>query len=180
MHSKRKTILYIAASLDGFIAAPGDDLSFLDIAESKGEDYGYGDFVSTVDTIVMGRKTYDWVMKNAPDFVHADKETYIITRTPRPPQGSAQFYTGNLKELIEDLKSRDGKNIFIDGGAEIVRELLKEKLIDEFIVFIIPVLLGAGVRLFLEGFPGQELKFVGSMEYKKTGVVGLMYKRKDM
>ncbi|MBD3275107.1 MAG: dihydrofolate reductase, partial [Candidatus Marinimicrobia bacterium] len=60
--NKRKLILYIACSLDGYIAAPDDDLSFLDRVQKEGEDYGYADFVSSVDTVILGRKTYDWVM----------------------------------------------------------------------------------------------------------------------
>lgn len=79
----RKLILYIASSLDGFIAKPNDDLSFLSIVHKEGEDYGYADFISTVDTVILGRKTYDWVLNHAA-FPHADKNAYVITSTERP------------------------------------------------------------------------------------------------
>ena len=59
----RKLFIYIACSLDGYIAKPNDDLSFLDVAAKEGEDYGYADFISKIDTVIIGRKTYDWVMK---------------------------------------------------------------------------------------------------------------------
>ena len=175
----RNVILYIAASLDGFIAAPNDDLSFLSLVEKNGEDYGYTDFIKTVDTVILGRKTYDWVMKHASAFLHTDKETYIITRTARPGNENVNFYTGNLKELVQNLKKKAGKNIFVDGGAEIVHELLLENLIDEFIISVIPVLLGKGVRLFNDGRPELYLELVRSKQYK-TGLIQLYYKTARM
>jgi len=178
MTGNRKVILYIATSLDGYIAGPNDDLSFLSIVEQEGEDYGYADFVKSVDTVILGRKTYDWVMKQVPEFLHADKESYIITRTPQPGKGKTNFYTGDLKELIIRLKSERGKNIFVDGGAEIVNELLRQKLIDEFIISVIPILLGDGTRLFKDGCPGQTLKFVEARKFD-TGLLQLHYKRTD-
>ena len=113
----RKVILYIATSLDGYIAQPNDDLSFLDIVAQEGEDYGYADFIKTVDAVIVGRKTYDKVINMGYDFPHADKEAYVITRTPKASIGSVNFYNGNLKTLVEKLKSEEGKNIFCDGGA---------------------------------------------------------------
>ena len=142
----RKVILYIATSLDGYIAQPNDDLSFLSIVEQEGQDYGYADFVKTVDAVIVGRKTYDKVISMGFDFPHADKDAYIITRTPRPSLGSIKFYTGDLKSLVDRLKSENGKNIFCDGGAEIVNELLKDDLIDEFIISVIPILVGNGTK----------------------------------
>jgi len=174
MTPKRKVLLYIAMSLDGYIAKTGDDLSFLSMVDQPGEDFGYSEFYSTVDTVIVGRKTYDWVMKQVPEFPHADKESYIITRTPRPAVGKTQFYTGSLKDLVARLQNEPGKNIFVDGGAEVVNELLRENLIDEFTIAIIPILLGEGVRLFKEGFPEQALKLVGVKGYEK-GLVQVRY-----
>ncbi len=144
----RKVILYIATSLDGYIAKPNDDLSFLSIVEQEGQDYGYADFVKTVDTVIVGRKTYDKVISMGFDFPHADKDAYIITRTPRPTVGSVKFYSGDLKTLVGKLKTESGKNIYCDGGAEMVNELLKDNLIDEFIISVIPILVGNGTKLF--------------------------------
>ena len=174
----RKVILYIATSLDGYIAKPNDDLSFLSIVEKEGEDYGYADFIKSVDTVIIGRKTYDWVMANVPEFVHADKNSFIITRTARPDIGKAKFYTGNLKDLIIKLKAEQGKNIFVDGGAEIVHELLKENLIDEFIISIIPILVGDGLKLFKDGRPEQKLELISTKQFDK-GLTQLHYKRAD-
>lgn len=111
--NNRKLILYISCSLDGYIAKPNDDLSFLSIVQKEDEDYGYNDFVKTVDTIIVGRKTYDWVIGQGYDFSHADKESYIITRQERSKQGNLTFYNGDLRTLLTELKEKNGENIFI-------------------------------------------------------------------
>ena len=173
----RKLIVYIATSADGFIAKPNDDLGFLSIVEQPGEDYGYHAFIESIDTVIIGRKTYDWVMKQVPEFPHADKNTYVITRTARPAIGKTQFYTGNLKELVTRLKSESGKDIFCDGGAEIVNALLKEKLVDELIISVIPVLVGSGTRLFSDHNPEQLLELVSVKHFEK-GLMQVRYATK--
>jgi dihydrofolate reductase len=170
----RKLIVYISTSLDGFIAKPNDDLSFLSIVEHDGEDYGYNEFVNSVDTVLVGRKTFDWVMTQVPEFPHADKLTFVITRTKRASIGNTHFYTGSIPELVQSLKNESGKNIFCDGGAEIVNELLKENLIDELIISIVPILVGNGTRLFNDTRPELNLKLISSQQFEK-GLVQLHY-----
>ncbi|MCE7066116.1 dihydrofolate reductase family protein [Dyadobacter sp. CY326] len=172
----RKLTLYIATSVDGYIAAPGDDLGFLGKVEKEGEDYGYADFIGQVDTVIVGRRTYDWVMQHVPEFSHADKETYIITRTPQERIGNIQFYTGDIGELVQILKARAGKTIFCDGGAEVVHQLLSRGLIDDFVISIIPIFVGDGIRLFKDGRPGGDLELVSAKSYD-TGLVQLHYSR---
>lgn len=174
MKNKRKLILYIAMSLDGYIADKLDGLEFLSIVEKEGEDYGYADFVKTTDTIIIGRKSYDKVLSMGFEYPHTDKKVYIITRTKRPDVGNFQFYNGNLPELVNKLKSEGGKQIYCDGGAEIANELLTNNLIDELIISIIPVLLGDGVRLFKDGRPTQNLQLVSTKQFEK-GLTQLHY-----
>jgi dihydrofolate reductase len=174
----RKVILYIATSLDGYIAQPNDDLSFLSIVEQEGQDYGYADFIKTVDAVIVGRKTYDKVISMGFDFPHADKDAYVITRSPKPNIGSVKFYTDDLKSLVEKLKSENGKNIFCDGGAEIINELLKKDLIDEFIISVIPILVGNGTKLFKDGRPERKLELISVKSFDK-GLTQLHYKRAD-
>lgn len=173
----RKVVLYIATSLDGYIATNDGDLNFLSSVEQEGEDYGYYDFVKSVDAVIVGRKTYEKVLSMGFDFPHTDKEAYIITRTPRPSIGSVQFYTGKLKSLVEELKSKEGKNIYCDGGAEIVNELMKHDLIDEYIISVIPVFLGDGIRLFKDGRSEQKLELLSAKSFDK-GLVQLYYRQK--
>ncbi len=175
----RTLILYIATSLDGYIAKPDDDLSFLKLVEKEGEDYGYAEFTANVDTIILGRKTYDWVAKEmGPSYYdNGNRNVYVITRTERPDMGKTTFYTENLTELVQRLKNENGKSIYCDGGAEIVNELLKSDQIDELIISVIPVLVGNGTRLFKDGRPEQQLELVNVKTFD-TGLIQLHYKRK--
>jgi dihydrofolate reductase len=175
----RKLSLFIASSLDGYIAKPNDDLSFLKMVEKEGEDYGYAAFTETIDTLILGRKTYDYVVQEIGTsfYDNGHRDIYVITRTDRPQAGRTIFYSGNLAELVNRLKSEQGKNIYCDGGAEVIHELLKHDLIDELIISVIPVLLGNGTRLFKDGRPEQLLEFVNVKAFE-TGLVQLHYKRK--
>ncbi|MES2240703.1 MAG: dihydrofolate reductase family protein [Bacteroidota bacterium] len=177
----RTLTIYIATSLDGYIAKPNNDLSFLKLVEKEGEDYGYAEFIATIDTIILGRKTYDWVLKEigTSHYDNGDRNVYVITRTERESVGRTTFYTGNLTEFVKQLKTQNGKNIYCDGGAEIINELLKNDLIDEFIISVIPVFLGNGTRLFKDGRPEQQLELVSTKTFD-TGLTQLHYKRKSM
>jgi len=175
----RKLSVFIATSLDGYIAKPNDDLGFLKLVEKEGEDYGYAEFKANIDTIIIGRKTYDWVQREigTSHYDNGERNVYVITRTERQNVGKTTFYTGNITSLVKQLKSETGKNIYCDGGAEIVNELLKSDLIDEFIISIVPVLVGNGTRLFKDGRPEQLLELVNSKTFD-TGLIQLHYKRK--
>ncbi|MGD9993353.1 MAG: dihydrofolate reductase family protein [Salinivirgaceae bacterium] len=175
----RTVSIFIATSLDGYIAKPNDDLSFLKTVEKKGEDYGYSRFTSTIDTLILGRKTYDWVLKEigAAHYDNGERDVYVITRTARPAVGKTQFFTGNPGDLVRQLKIQKRKNIYCDGGAEIINELLKQDLIDELIISVVPVLLGQGTRLFNNDRPEQLLQLVNTKAFD-TGLVQLHYRRK--
>ncbi len=172
---KRKVVVFIAASIDGFIATNDGDLSFLSAVEKEGEDYGYAAFISTVDTVVLGKKTYDKVIAMGYPFPHADKEAYIITRTAKEAIGATQFYTGDVVELVQQLKQQEGRTIFIDGGAYVVNRLLQAKLIDEIYLSIIPVLLGSGIALFEPHNPLQKMQLLHTQSFD-TGLVQLHYR----
>ena len=175
----RKLSLFIASSLDGYIAKPDDDLSFLKLVEKEDEDYGYAKFTSTIDTIIIGRKTFDYVFKEIgpSHYDNGERDVYVITRTERPDLGRIKFYTGDLTDLVNKLKSQNGKNIYCDGGAEVINELLKNDLIDELIISVVPILLGNGTKLFKDGRPEQSLEFV-TLKVFETGLIQVHYKRK--
>lgn len=175
----RKISLFIAMSLDGFIAKPNDDLSFLKLVEKEGEDYGYTEFISKIDTIIIGRKTYDYVVREigASHYDNGQRDVYVITRSEKPQTGRTTFYTGKITELVKQLKSKKGEDIYCDGGAEIINELLRHDLIDELVISVIPILLGNGTRLFQDGRPEQALEFVTAKTFD-TGLTQLHYTRK--
>jgi len=172
----RKVIVYIAMSIDGYIARPDGDLDWLSAVEVAGEDYGYGEFIKTVDTVILGRKTYDKILSLGTPFWHSGKQCYVITRTAKPTEGDINFYTGDIPALLEQIRKQPGKNIFVDGGAQIVNECMKHQLVDEFIISIIPVFLGSGIVLFNEGRPEMKMKLAGSKSFP-SGLLQLHYTR---
>ena len=176
MEFKRKVVLYIAQSLDGYIARADGDIGWLSTVEREGEDYSYSEFIESVDTVIMGRKTYDKVLSFGIEFPHRDKKCYVLSRTKREPDGNVQFYSGDAAELIRSIRNGEGKDIFIDGGAEVVREFAAVDLIDEYTISIIPVLIGGGIRLFKETGREIMLRLTSSRAYE-SGLVQLKYER---
>lgn len=99
MKPNRKVMLYIAMSLDGYIATKDNSLEFLSMVEQEGQDYGYNDFIQSVDAVIIGRKTYEKVIAMGYAYPHTDKDVYIMTRTARPSIGNFKFYTGDLTQM---------------------------------------------------------------------------------
>ena len=147
----RPVTLYIATSQDGFIAGPEGSLEFLEGVHLEGEDYGYHAFLSGVDTVVVGRKTYASVRDMGMDYPHTDKQVFIYSRTPHSTGDHTQVHTGSPTEHVRLLKSMDGQEIYCEGGAEIAHQLLEAHLIDRIILSTIPVRLEAGTLLFEYG-----------------------------
>ncbi len=177
--NNRKLILYISMSLDGFLATNDDDLSWLSIVEKEGEDYGYVEFNNLVDTYIVGRTTYDTVLKLTGGTFPPAKQhkCYVITRQDRKSENGVTFYNGDIGNLINELKNKEGKNIFCDGGGQIVKLLMEKNLIDEYRISVIPIILGDGKRLFNGGTPMINLKALPSEQYE-SGLVQLRYKKK--
>ncbi len=175
----KKVILYIAMSLDGYIAKSDDDISWLSIVEQGNEDYGYQAFVNSIDTVLMGRKTYEKVLTFGIEFPHKGRKCYIITNSLQGKNDDVEFYGGDLVTLINNIKlqSVTDKNIFVDGGAKLANKMIQLNLIDEFVISIIPIFLGDGIRLFNTGIPEQQLNLVKSESFP-SGLVQLTYRRK--
>lgn len=166
-------MLFIATSLDGFIARPDGGIDWL----FSDADYGYAAFFDSIDTVVMGRKTHELALTFGPPYVYQGKANYVFShRQAGSRDTNAEFVAGNPKDLIRLLQSHAGKDIWLVGGAELVRDFLAEDLIDEFIVSIHPVILGAGIPLFPT--PGHELslQFKNSISFGR-GLVQLHYER---
>ncbi|ALI98697.1 dihydrofolate reductase family protein [Rufibacter tibetensis] len=171
----RQVVLYIAMSLDGYIAKEDDNIDFLSLVKRPGEDYGYHAFQHTVDTLIWGRRTYDKVLSfGMPEFPHKDKKCYVLSKTKTGKDVNVEFYGGDLRDLISSLKQKPGKDIYFDGGSEVVAALLKDQLIDKLIISVIPHLLGSGIRLFKDGRPEQYLTFTKSISFA-SGLVQLWY-----
>ena len=144
-----KVVLFIAMSLDGYISRKDDDISWLNMVDREGEDYGYKEFCTTVGSYIVGRKTYDKVMQMVGNFPPAEQfKAYILSRSLSGERDGVTFYNGDVLELVNRLKAGSSKNIYCDGGGEIVKLLMDNRLVDEYTISIIPHILGDGKRLF--------------------------------
>ena len=160
-------------SLDGFIAKKDDSLDFLSMVDVPNEDYGYAEFTNTIDTVIWGRKTFDKVKSFGLDIPHADKKVYVISKSKQGIDGHVE-YSNDVVDLVKKLKSEEGKDIYCDGGAEIVTLLLNSALFDRIIISVIPHILGDGIRLFKENNLEQKLSLKKSVSYP-SGLVQLCY-----
>ncbi len=165
----RKIILYIACSLDGYIAGKNGDISWL----FHDADYGYKKFYSSVDTILCGRKTYE-TAKKFEKIPFDGKQVLVFSRNAMPLPANAVRSTSPVSSAKSLLNQR-GKNIWLCGGSQIISALLNAKLCHEIIVSIHPIILGGGIPLFA-GLKGrQKLKLIKSSSFK-SGLVQLSYK----
>lgn len=159
---ERKVILYIAVSLDNYIARDNDDVDWLvGDGSNPNVDNGYEEFYKNIDTVIMGKSTYDQVLTFG-EYPYKDSKGYVYTRNKIESNEYVEFTCEDPKELITRLKNQNGKNIWIVGGADIVDIFLKEDLIDEFIIATIPTILGKGIPLFKENNKEVKLKLVES------------------
>jgi dihydrofolate reductase len=154
-------IVYIATSLDGYIAREDHSIDWLmDLPNPDKSDYGFSEFLDRLDGIIMGRKTFEIVLgfeqwpyaKPVPIFVLSNSLLVL----PEKLLGKAELVTGRLKDILNSLKKRGINNLYVDGGKT-VQSFLKEDLIDEMTITRIPILLGAGIPLFDKN--SLELKF---------------------
>jgi len=178
-NESRKIIVYIATSADGYIARPDGDVEWLNRRASA--DYGIREFYSTIDTILWGRKTYDWLL----DYSRKHGKTkglfdtklanYVFSHKPpkRAPPG-VEFVTEPVKEFAARLRAIPGKQIWMMGGGGLIASFLDAGEIDEFDIHIIPVLIGEGIPLIAPRHRDVPLRLRTSRKYP-DGVVRVRY-----
>jgi dihydrofolate reductase len=178
--SKRKIIVYIATSADGFIARPDGDVEWLN-RRPDNIDYGMRAFYRTIDTILFGRKTYDWAL--AYQKKHGIKGSmfdskvanYIFSKKPPKRVASgATFVTEPLKTFIRRLRTKPGKNIWMMGGGKLIASFLDIGQIDEFDIHVIPTLIGKGIPLIAPRHRDIPLRLLSARSFP-DGVVRLRY-----
>ncbi|WP_214784639.1 dihydrofolate reductase family protein [Exiguobacterium sp. s183] len=153
-----KVVLYIAMSLDGKIARLNDQLDWLFAVEGDG-DNGYAEFFKTVGAVIMGRKTYEEVLKlEEGDYPYKDIPNYILTRQPDREAEHVTFTDEPIEELIHRLKGEVDQDIWLIGGGEVIKAAMEYDLIDRYEIAIAPVVLGEGIPLFPEGTKETKLR----------------------
>lgn len=175
-----KTKLYIACSVDGFIAREDGSIDWLNEYENNTKtDYGYSEFYASIGTVLMGRKTYEQVLGFG-KWPYGDKKVYVFTRQKKPlkREENVEFISGNIEEFVRNLKKEAEQDLWLVGGSQLIKEFLKENLIQDFIIFIVPVVLGSGIPLF--DHIGKEIRLVaGNLEKYENGLVKIEYKSHD-
>ena len=174
-----KIVLYLAMSVDGYIADEGGGVSWLVGDGSEPDAPGsYPAFLDTVDAIVMGWTTYhQLVTELSPDsWPYEGRPWYVVPHRQDENQREIFLWNGELTELADKLKGEHEGNVWICGGASVAGQLLKEGRIDKLWLSIIPTVLGKGVRLFPELSQELPLKLVGTEHW--NGIVDLVYERR--
>ncbi len=169
----RKVNLFIACSLDGYIAGPKGEIDWL---FSDG-DYGYAKFYKSVDAIIMGRKTYELSL-GFDKWPHPGKKTYVLSRRKSNKADTRVEFASNGVELTKKLLKEKGKLIWLVGGGQAIKDLLNANLIDEYVISIHPVILGSGIPLFTGIKKQHGLKLHG-VEKFNSGLVQLKYMAKE-
>lgn len=176
-----KIQLYIAMSLDGYIARNDGGLDWLDGLDNPDKtDYGYGDFITGIDLIIMGRKTYDIVCGFDMPWPYKDIKTYVVSRHSQVKiKTPLTFHLDHMdSKQLDKLRNDSAKNIWLMGGGELVSAFLDLRAVDEMILCLIPVILGRGIPLFPGSSEESSWRLSEATPYK-SGAVILTYHRKE-
>lgn len=175
----KKIILYIAASLDQRIAEADGGLEWLtEFPNPEKTDYGYKDLLASVDTVIMGGRTYREILNMDAIWPYPEQMTYVISHHNWEAKENVRFITENIIETISELRNEEGKNIWLVGGGELISMLLAANLIDEMHITYIPVILGKGIPLFPEQSKGSKWELIESMTLN-SDVLVVKYSKKS-
>ncbi len=171
--------LYIATSLDGFIARENGSIDWLTKYENNPEtDYGYSEFYASIGKVLMGRKTYEQALGFG-EWPYREKKSYIFTRQKEPMrrENNVEFVSEDIGEFVRQLKRNTEEDIWLVGGSQIIKVFFEENLVQDLIVFVVPIILGSGIPLF--DHIGKEIGFrTGRVERYENGLVKLEYEVK--
>lgn len=176
---KRKVILYISQSLDGYIADQDGNVNWiLGNDENYESDYGYETFIKDIDTVILGSKTYKQIKNDlSPDkWVYEDLQSYVLTSEQIEAAEKIKHVNAKVKDLIDKLRQEKGKNIWICGGANLANQCVKEDLIDEYQITTVPIILGTGIRLFEE--TNQQIQLVLKKVKEENGLITGIYTKR--
>jgi dihydrofolate reductase len=167
--------VYIAVSLDGYIARADGSIDWLDAMHWPGEDYGYAEFFAAIDTIVLGRATYDKVLTFGA-WQFAGRQVVVLTHRPLVSEHGERGHDGALGPLLQSLAAGGAQRVYLDGG-EAIRQGLRDDLVDEMTLSVVPILLGGGRPLFDRGLPESGWALISTRGFA-SGLVQSHYRRR--
>lgn len=171
---RREVILYITASIDGFIADPNGGVEWL--GGDEGADFGFDELMDSVDTVLQGSHTYLDTLEiaGAADPYHG-KTNYVFTsRDDLPSRPGVTFIAQDAVQFVSELKQQPGEHIWLIGGGELASALVGARLVDTIDLFVQPVILGDGIALWRPPFPGSGWTLVWAREV--GGLAHLRYR----
>lgn len=172
MNPDKNTILYIASTMDGYIARNDGRIDWLEsIAPAEEGDYGYTELLNSIDTIIMGRKSYEFVIQSGMEWPYSQFNTFVFTR-----QSDYKLTTPNTC-ITSDINTISGTNRWLVGGADIIALFLKEQAVDTIIQTITPTLLGNGIRQYLPIEMESHWK-LESIQKFSTDLIQIKYSKK--
>jgi dihydrofolate reductase len=176
MAKRRSVIVHIGTSADGYIARPDGDLEWLTSRPAPEGFYGMGAFMRSIDTKLLGRKTYEVSLRMGAKF-DSTSRTVVFSRQAPPanaPSG-VEFVNGPIAPFVARLREQPGKDIWLMGGGELIASFLDEEAIDEFVISVVPVFIGDGIPLVARRHRHVQLDLL-SVERFEDGLVQLRYR----
>jgi len=174
MTNRRKVIVHIATSADGYIAGPDGDLDWLTSRPAPDGFYGMNTFMKSIDTTVLGRKTYEVSLGLGAKFDARSRTIVFSRQAPADVPTGVEFVNGAIGPFVSRLREQPGKDIWLMGGGEIIASFLDERAIDEFVISVVPVFIGDGIPLIARRHRHVPLQ-LQSVERFEDGLVQLHY-----
>ena len=172
----RKVSLFIAMSLDGYIADSNGDVNWLEGCGDDSENIdSYSEFIKDIDTVLMGWNTYYQVAfeLSPKEWIYKNLTTYVFTHRDCNSSEKIKFLNEDVCQFLKKIKSEEGKGIWICGGANLIQQLMEDNLIDEYYISIIPTILGEGISLFNKTSKERKLRLISTRKY--NGIVEVIY-----
>ncbi len=172
--------LFIATSIDGFIARENGSIDWLnEMPNPDNLDYGYENFIAEIDVLIMGRKTYEEILGFGVPWPYGNCKSFVVSTDANyktKTENTKAMYEFD-KQLINKIKSASKKGVWVVGGGQLISEFIKHSLIDEMTLSLIPIILGKGIRLFPNNPKETKFNLIKSEPFP-TGIVNLHYRRK--
>jgi dihydrofolate reductase len=175
-----KASAFIATSLDGFIARKDGNLDWLPGATASTEDYGYAEYMATVDVLVLGKHTFEKVLTFG-EWPYSKMRVVVLSTSltkkqiPEALIAEVELHPGPVNKLMNYLESSGASSVYVDGG-KVIQNFLKENLLSQIIITTIPVLIGSGIPLFGDSGQDIKLKHIKTKAFKESGIVQNIYR----
>lgn len=167
-----KVSVYIASSIDGYIARNDGNLDWLNYGHEGDEDYGFKNFYNSIDALILGRKTYE-VVSAFEEWPYKGKRVVVLSHSLKNARDEVELFSGDISELLSKMYSEDIRHVWVDGGIT-ASNFIKAGFVDELTISIIAMVLGSGIPLFSDNIREHKCRLITHQSYH-SGLVQLKY-----